>query len=118
MQSYNLHSAVKIEKNEKVKKGDTANIDYVGKKDGVAFDGGTAQGYQLEIGSGTFIDGFEDGLVGVMPGETVDLNLTFPKEYPSEELAGKKVVFKVKVNEIKQKQSRELDEDFFEDDDF
>lgn len=83
-----------------VKEGDIADIDYVGKKDGVAFDGGTAQGYQLEIGSGTFIDGFEDGLVGVMPGETVDLNLTFPENYGSEELAGADVVFTVTVNSI------------------
>ena len=80
--------------------GDTVNIDYVGKKDGVAFDGGTAQGYDLEIGSGNFIDGFEDGLVGVGVGDTVDLNLTFPEEYHSEDLAGKAVVFTVTVNYI------------------
>uniref|UniRef100_UPI0040572F8D trigger factor n=1 Tax=Acetatifactor sp. TaxID=1872090 RepID=UPI0040572F8D len=80
--------------------GDTANIDYVGKKDDVAFDGGTAQGYNLAIGSGTFIDGFEEGLVGVMPGETVDLNLTFPEEYHSADLAGAEVVFTVTVNFI------------------
>ena len=80
--------------------GDTANIDYVGKKDGVAFDGGTASGYNLGIGSGSFIDGFEDGLVGVKPGETVDLNLTFPEGYQSEDLAGQEVVFTVTVNYI------------------
>ena len=80
--------------------GDTANIDYVGKKDGVPFDGGTAQGYNLAIGSGKFIDGFEDGLVGVMPGETVDLNLSFPENYGSADLAGKAVVFTVTVNYI------------------
>lgn len=84
----------------KVAKGDIANIDYEGKKDGVAFDGGTAQGYDLEIGSGSFIEGFEDGLVGVKIGDTVDLNLTFPKDYDSEELAGAKVVFTVKVNYV------------------
>ena len=100
MQSYNLHSSVKIEKNEKVKKGDTANIDYVGKKDGVTFDGGTANGYNLVIGSGQFIDGFEDGLIGVAVGSTVDLNLTFPEDYKNAELAGQKVVFTVKVNYI------------------
>lgn len=100
MQSYNLHSAVKIEKNEKVKKGDTANIDYVGKKDGVTFDGGTANGYNLVIGSGQFIDGFEDGLIGVAVGKTVNLNLTFPEDYKNAELAGQKVVFTVKVNYI------------------
>jgi len=79
---------------------DMANIDYEGKKDGVAFDGGTAQGYDLLIGSGQFIEGFEEGLIGVMPGETVDLNLKFPEQYHSEELAGAEVVFTVTVNYI------------------
>lgn len=83
-----------------VEAGDTANIDYVGKKDDVAFDGGTASGFNLTIGSGQFIDGFEDGLVGVMPGETVDLNLTFPESYHSADLAGQAVVFTVTVNYI------------------
>ncbi len=85
----------------KVAKGDVANIDYEGKKDGVAFEGGTAQGYDLEIGSGSFIAGFEDGLIGVEIGSTVDLNLTFPKDYQSTDLAGKAVVFTVKVNFVK-----------------
>ncbi len=84
----------------KVQKGDVANIDYVGKKDGVAFEGGTAQGYDLEIGSGSFIAGFEDGLIGVEIGSTVDLNLTFPENYGNEELNGAKVVFTVKVNYV------------------
>ncbi|MBP3626457.1 MAG: FKBP-type peptidyl-prolyl cis-trans isomerase [Clostridia bacterium] len=84
-----------------VAEGDVANIDYVGKKDGVAFEGGTANGYDLEIGSNSFIDGFEEGLVGVKIGETVDLNLTFPEGYQSAELAGKAVVFTVKVNYVK-----------------
>lgn len=83
-----------------VQKGDVADIDFEGKKDGVAFDGGTAQGYKLSIGSGYFIPGFEDGLVGVMPGETVELNLTFPENYTSEDLAGQEVVFTVTVNSI------------------
>lgn len=83
-----------------VKKGDTANIDYVGKKDGVAFEGGTAQGYDLEIGSGSFIPGFEDGLIGKKIGDTVDLNLTFPEEYQSADLAGKAVVFTVTINYV------------------
>lgn len=81
--------------------GDIAVIDYEGKKDGVAFAGGTAQGSDLTIGSGQFIDGFEDGLIGVMPGETVDLNLTFPENYGNAELAGQAVVFTVKVNFIR-----------------
>lgn len=84
----------------KVEKGDIANIDYEGKKDGIAFDGGTAKGYDLEIGSGSFIDGFEDGLIGVEIGSTVDLNLTFPKDYQNTDLAGKAVVFTVKVNYV------------------
>lgn len=84
-----------------VEVGDTVNIDYEGKKDDVAFDGGTAANQQLGIGSGKFIDGFEDGLVGVMPGETVDLNLTFPETYSSNpDLAGQAVVFTVTVNYI------------------
>lgn len=80
-------------------KGDTANIDYVGKKDGVAFEGGTASNYDLKIGSGTFIPGFEDGLIGATIGSTIDLNLTFPEDYKnSAELAGKSVVFTVTIN--------------------
>ena len=84
-----------------VAKGDTANIDYVGKKDGVAFEGGTASGYDLTIGSNSFIDGFESGLLGAEIGTTVDLNLKFPENYKSTELAGKKVVFTIKINSVK-----------------
>lgn len=80
--------------------GDTVNIDYVGKKDDVAFQGGTASGATLEIGSGRFIEGFEDGLVGAMPGETRDLELAFPEGYDNAELAGQAVVFTVTVNFI------------------
>lgn len=83
-----------------VKNEDTVNISYVGKKDDVAFDGGTADGTLLTIGSNSYIDGFETGLIGVMPGETVDLNLTFPENYGNEELAGADVVFTVTVNFI------------------
>ncbi len=83
-----------------VKMGDTANIDYVGTMDGVAFEGGTAAGANLTIGSGAFIDGFEEGLIGVMPGETVELELSFPEGFRNEELAGKAVVFTVTVNSI------------------
>ena len=91
----------------KVKDGDTANINYEGKKDGVAFDGGTAEGYDLEIGSGTFIEGFEEGLVGKAIGGTYDLNLTFPEDYGSEDLAGQDVVFTVKINSVKRAQAPE-----------
>ncbi len=83
-----------------VENGDIVNIDYVGKKDDVAFDGGTASGVFLAIGSHTYIDGFEEGLVGATPGETVDLNLTFPENYGNAELAGAKVIFTVTVNFI------------------
>ncbi len=86
-----------------IQNGDIANIDYEGKYADTkeAFQGGTAQGYDLTIGSGQFIDGFEAGLVGVKAGETVDLDLTFPENYGSADLAGKAVVFTVKVNSIK-----------------
>lgn len=83
-----------------VENGDFVNIDYEGLKDGVAFDGGTAQGTILEIGSGSFIDGFESGLIGVNVGDTVSLNLTFPENYQNTELAGQAVVFNVTVNKI------------------
>lgn len=83
-----------------VAEGDTVFIDYVGKKDGVAFEGGSAQNVNVVIGSGAFIDGFEDGLIGAMPGESVELNITFPEDYDATELAGKPVVFTVKVHYI------------------
>ena len=94
-----------------VETGDTVNIDYEGKKDGVAFDGGTAQGYDLTIGSGSFIAGFEDGLIGVMPGETVDLDLTFPENYGNSDLAGQAVVFTVSVNYIQPAQDGEFSDE-------
>lgn len=97
-----------------VAEGDTANIDYTGKKEGVAFEGGTAEGYDLKIGSNSFIDGFEDGLIGVAIGDTVDLNLTFPADYDSAELAGKAVVFTVKVNYVKTEEKRNPEEYYSE----
>lgn len=98
-----------------VENGDIAVIDFEGFKDGVAFDGGKGENYSLEIGSGTFIPGFEEQLVGMKTGEEKDIQVTFPEDYMAEDLKGKEVTFKVKVNEIKQKQKRELDKDFFED---
>ena len=80
--------------------GDTVNIDYVGTKDGEEFDGGSAEGYDLEIGSGSFIDGFEEGLVGKKIGSELDLNLTFPEDYGVEELNGADVVFHVTLNYV------------------
>ncbi len=99
----------------KVEEGDVAVIDFEGFKDGVAFDGGKGENYSLEIGSNTFIPGFEEQVKGMAIGEEKDLNLTFPEDYGAKDLAGADVVFKVKVNEIKQKIARELDEEFFED---
>lgn len=93
-----------------VQDGDTTVIDFEGKLDGVAFDGGTATGYELEIGSGSFIDGFEDGLIGVKKGETVDLNLTFPETYSNTDLAGQDVVFTVTVHDVMRAPGEEGDE--------
>ena len=88
------------DENAAVQDGDTVNIDYVGKIDGREFDGGSAQGSVLVIGSDTFIDGFEDGLIGMKKGETKDLNLTFPDDYGNTDVAGKAVVFTVTLNSI------------------
>ena len=103
------------EKDGNVENGDTAVIDFEGFKDGVAFKGGKGENYSLKIGSNTFIPGFEEQLIGMKKGEEKDINVTFPEDYHSEELKGQPVVFKVKVNEIKQTVIPELDKDFFED---
>ena len=95
--------------------GDIVNIDYEGFKDDVAFEGGKADGYNLILGSHSFIPGFEEQLVGSKAGEEKDLHLTFPEEYHAEDLAGKEVVFKVKVNEVKRKVLPEVDDDFAKD---
>ena len=104
-----------VEKTGKVEDGDIAVINFAGYKDGVAFDGGTAENYSLTIGSKTFIPGFEEAVIGMGVGEEKDINLTFPEDYMSEELKGQEVVFKVKVNEIKTRVVPKLDKDFFED---
>ena len=95
-----------------VENGDTVNLDYAGSVDGVAFAGGTAQGQTLTIGSNMFIPGFEEQMVGMAIGEEKDLNVTFPEQYHSEELAGKAAVFHVKVNSIQKTELPELDDDF------
>ena len=96
-----------------VKNGDFVNIDYEGLRDGVAFKGGTAKGVELEIGSDTYIDGFEEGLIGANIGDTVALNLTFPEKYPQNtDLEGQPVVFNVKINSIKAYSYPEIDEEF------
>ena len=98
-----------------VEKGDIANIDFEGFVDGVAFDGGKAEGHDLEIGSNTFIPGFEDQVIGMKIDEEKDINVKFPDEYFSKDLAGKDATFKVKVNEIKKKELPELDDEFAKD---
>ncbi len=103
---------VEVTDHDTVTTEDVANIDYEGKKDGVAFDGGTAQGYDLDIDNSGFIDGFAEGVEGMKVGETKDLNLTFPDSYHAEELAGQEVVFTVTVNYISQYQTPELNDDF------
>ena len=95
-----------------VQKGDIATIDFEGFVDGVAFDGGKGENYDLEIGSNTFIPGFEDQLVGAEIGKELDVNVTFPEEYGAKELAGKEAVFKCKVNGIKVKELPEADDEF------
>ncbi|MDO4268410.1 MAG: trigger factor [Eubacteriales bacterium] len=101
-----------VEVDRPAREGDTVNIDYVGMKDGVAFDGGTAEGYPLELGSGQFIDGFEDGLIGAEKGSELSLNLTFPENYSNADLAGQAVVFDVTVNSVEEKKDAVLDDNF------
>ena len=103
MVQYYAQPAYKDTDKKTVEEGDTVNIDYEGKRDGVAFEGGTAQGAHLTIGSNRFIDGFEEGLKGRKVGETVDLDLTFPDPYElNPEMAGAKVVFTVTINKIEE----------------
>jgi len=95
-----------------VKEGDRVVIDFVGKKDGEPFEGGSANNHTLEIGSNTFIPGFESGIFGMKKGETRDIKVTFPEDYHASDLAGKEVVFTVTVNEIKNKKLPELNDEF------
>ena len=94
--------------------GDTADIDFVGTLDGVAFDGGSAEGYELELGSNTFVPGFEEQIVGMNIGDVKDINITFPEDY-TPEMAGKDVVFKVTLNSLSKTELPELDDDFVQD---
>jgi trigger factor len=98
-----------------IENGNTAVIDYAGFNGEEQFEGGTAENHSLEIGSNSFIPGFEEQLIGKNTGEEVEVNVTFPEEYHSEELAGKPVVFKVKINEVKAKELPELDDEFAKD---
>ena len=104
-----------VVKEGRVEDGDIAIIDFTGYKDGVEFEGGKGENYSLTIGSKTFIPGFEEALVGMERGSEKDIDLTFPEDYMAEELKGKKVTFKVKVNDIKRREIPKLNKDFFDD---
>ena len=104
-----------LKEDKPAEKGDTVVIDYKGSVDGEEFDGGSAENYSLELGSGSFIPVFEDQLIGHNADEDVDVNVTFPEDYHAKNLAGKDALFKVKIHEIKEKQLPELDDDFAKD---
>ncbi|WP_302187215.1 trigger factor [uncultured Lactobacillus sp.] len=108
-------NAEMVLKNGKAENGDTVTIDYVGTVDGKEFDGGSAQNYSLELGSQTFIPGFEDQLVGHEAGDEVDVVVTFPEDYGAKDLAGKEAHFQTKIHEVKSKQLPELDDEFAKD---
>ncbi len=114
MRSHLAEIVVKDEEDDKVEKGDTAVIDFEGSVDGEVFDGGTGTDYPLEIGSNTFIPGFEDALIGAKKGEVRDVKVTFPDDYVAD-LKGKKATFKVTIKEIKARILPEMNEEFFED---
>ncbi len=94
--------------------GDRVNIDFKGLKDGEAFEGGSAEGQNLELGSGQMIPGFEDGIVGMKAGDEKDIDVTFPEDYQSEELQGQAVVFQIKVHKVEAKQLPEVDGEFMQ----
>ncbi|SFV70922.1 Cell division trigger factor [hydrothermal vent metagenome] len=102
---------VDIKRNRKMKEGDTAVIDFEGFIDGVVFEGGKGEGFELLLGSGQFIPGFEDQLIGVKRDEEVEINVTFPENYGSKDLAGKEAMFKVKVNGVKVKDEVEVNDE-------
>jgi len=109
------HAELIVKENGKVEEGDTVVIDFEGFIDGKAFEGGKAENHSLEIGSGQFIPGFEEQLIGKESGEETDINVTFPEDYHAEELAGKDAMFKVKIHEVKAKELPELDDEFAKD---
>ena len=104
-----------LKEDEPAAKGDTVVIDYVGTVDGEKFDGGSADNYSLELGSGSFIPGFEDQLIGHKADEDVNVKVTFPEDYHAKNLAGKEAVFNVKIHEVKEKQLPDLDDEFAKD---
>jgi trigger factor len=114
-QYQNEFAELEVKNDGTVEKGDTATIDFDGYKDGVAFEGGHGENYPLEIGSGAFIPGFEDQLIGMKVDEEKEINVTFPEDYQAKDLAGQAVVFKVKVHEIKAKILPEIDDELAKD---
>ena len=102
---------VAVDKPRAAKLGDVAVIDFIGRVDGEAFDGGTAEGHALELGSNSFIPGFEDGIVGAKPGDTINVKVTFPADYQAAHLAGKGAVFETKLNELREKGNASIDDD-------
>lgn len=109
------HAELVAVEDESAQNGDIAMIDFEGFLDGVAFEGGKAENYSLELGSGTFVAGFEEQVVGMKPGEEKDIKVTFPEEYHSPNLAGKEATFKVKLNSLKRKNLPALDDEFAKD---
>lgn len=109
------HAELVVVEDGEIQEGDTAVFDFEGFVDGEAFEGGQAENYSLEIGSGQFIPGFEEQLVGLKAGEEKDVEVNFPEEYHSEDLAGKAATFKVKIHDIKRKELPELDDEFAKD---
>ena len=109
------YTETRAKENGKVENKDIAIIDFEGFKDGKPFDGGKAENQELEIGSGKFIPGFEEQIIGMKVGEEKDIDVTFPKDYPSPELKGAKATFKIKVNDIKEKIERKIDKELLED---
>ncbi|NBJ68685.1 MULTISPECIES: trigger factor [Clostridia] len=109
------HAELVVKEDGEIEEGDTAVIDFEGFVDGEAFEGGKAENHSLEIGSGQFIPGFEEQLIGKKPGEEVEVNVTFPEDYHSEDLAGKEATFKVAIHEVKFKELPELDDEFAKD---
>lgn len=109
------HAELVVKEDGEVENGDTVVIDFEGFVDGEAFDGGKAENHSLEIGSGQFIPGFEEQLIGKKPGEEVEVAVTFPEDYHAEELAGKEATFKVMIHEVKYKELPELDDEFAKD---
>lgn len=107
--------AESVKKEAAIQTGDTATINFEGFKDGVPFEGGKGENYPLTIGSNTFIPGFEEQLIGIKPGEEVEVKVTFPEDYHAEDLKGQPVIFKVKINEVTETVLPDYNEDFFED---